>query len=585
VKVLRRAARPVTPEAVRSYWRLLGRLFGRRRRRLVVHPVLGALIAFSETISLLSIIRLLLLLIDGTDQIQLSVGPIDASLTFGALAALAASTLTTTLVVRLVEARVSARNQAFALRQARRLTIDAWFGADWEQLHAARLGRLQQLLGLNAQQAVVPLQLLSLGSVALISLAVYFAIVIVSAPMIALLFALVAASSAALLNPLRRSSKKLARAQAHMVGDLQLNATSYAQLNRELHVFGVQHAAAARLEELNAETAESYARLKFVQRLLPSVYQQVLLAAIVGIVLVGRAIDVDAVRFGTASILAVRSLSYIQQLNSAYQAYIETRPFLEELLDSVSANRLLHRERGDEELEAVTSISLQGVGYDYPSGTQALHGVDLELSAGDWLGVIGPSGGGKTTLANIIAGLLTPTEGSMLVNGRAVDAYSGASWAHQLGLLSQEPVLLAATIAENIAFHRPTTAAAVRAAAEQAGIVKEIDALPDGFDSMVGEGRSSLSGGQRQRLALARSLLGSPTCLILDEPTSALDAANEAMLERSLLDITPGSIVIVVSHRKALLGRCSRFLVLEHGHVVAHGDATDVDLAGRVEAR
>jgi ABC-type multidrug transport system fused ATPase/permease subunit len=369
-----------------------------------------------------------------------------------------------------------------------------------------------------------------------------------------------------------------------MLGDLQLNATSYAQLNRELHVFGVQAEAASRLEDLSTTTADSYARLKFIQRVLPSVYQQLLLAAMVGIVLAGRAIDVDAVKFGTAAILAVRSLSYIQQLNASFQIFVETRPFLEELLDSVSENRRLRRPRGDAVLEPVRSISLHGVGYRYPTGTQALAGIDLDLEAGDWLGVIGPSGGGKTTLANLIAGLLTPADGTMLVNGQDVREYSNQSWTAQYGLLSQEPVLLAATIGENIAFHRPATEDQVRAAAVRAGIDTEIEALPDGFDTHVGEGRSSLSGGQRQRVALARSLLGSPSCLILDEPTSALDAANEALVERSLLEISPDAIVIVVSHRRALLSRCNRFLALEHGRVVAHGGAEDVDLAGRVGA-
>jgi ATP-binding cassette subfamily B protein len=291
------------------------------------------------------------------------------------------------------------------------------------------------------------------------------------------------------------------------------------------------------------------------------------------------------VQFGTAAILAVRSLTYIQQLNSSYQIYVETRPFLEELLDSVSENRKMRTPRGDAVLGPVTEISLVDMGYRYPSGHHALRGIDLQLSAGDWLGVLGPSGGGKTTLANTIAGLLSPTEGSISVNGRAVDAYSAKSWTAQLGLLSQEPVLLAATVAENIAFHRPASAEAVRAAAVRAGIDREIEALPDGYETLVGEGRSSLSGGQRQRLALARSLLASPTCLILDEPTSALDAANEALVERSLLEISPESIVIVVSHREALLRRCNRFLVLEHGRVVAQGDAADVDLAGRLRQR
>jgi ATP-binding cassette subfamily B protein len=579
---LKRAVSAVVPDTVLSLWQILGRLFGRRRRRLIAHPILGAVIALSETVSLLTIIRLLLLLVEDDNRADLTWGPLNASLSFGGLAGVAAVSLLITLLARVAEARVSARNQAFALRQARSLVIDTWFAADWEQLHASRLGHLQQLLGLNAQQAVVPVQLLGVASVSLISLAVYLVIVVISAPTIALLFAVVAVGSAAMLKPLRRSSKGLARTQAAMLGELQLNATSYVNLNRELHVFGVEAAAAEHLKDLSVMTADSYARLKFIQRLLPNIYQQVLLGAVVAVVIVGRILDVDAVQFGTAAILAVRSLSYIQQLNSSTQIYIETRPFLEDLLESVSENRKLRRPRGDAVLDAVHTISLDSLGYRYPSGTQALQGIDIELSAGDWLGIIGPSGGGKTTLANILAGLLSPTAGTMGINGRPAEAYSAQSWTAQLGLLSQEPVLLAATIEENIAFHRPATLEQVRIAAARAGIDREIEVLAEGYDTLVGEGHASLSGGQRQRLALARALLASPTCLILDEPTSALDAANEALVERSLREISSESIVIVVSHREALLRRCNRFLVLEQGRVVAQGGAADVDLAARM---
>jgi ABC-type multidrug transport system fused ATPase/permease subunit len=582
VSILKRAALPVTPEVVSSLWRLLGRLFGPRRVRLLIHPVLGTVLAVSETVALLSIVRLLLMLQDGSDHTDLSVGPIDVSLTFGGLAGVAIGATAVTFLARWVEGHFAARNQTLAIRHARRLVIDSWFAADWEQLQGARLGRLQQLVGANALRAAVPVQLLSLGSVAAISLVVYVTIVIVSAPSIALLFAVLGIGSALLLSPLRRRSKRLAKEHAALLSDLQLASTSYAHLNRELHVFGVERAAADSLNELSERAADAYERLKRLQRIVPNVYQQMLLAAIIGIVTVGRVLDVAAVQFGTAAILAVRSLTYIQQLNASLQIYTEVRPFLEELLDSVTENRRLRRPRGSAVLGPVRSIALESIEYRYPSGTEALKGLDLDLASGDWLGIIGPSGGGKTTLANLIAGLLTPTSGTLTVNGLPAAECTAASWASEFGLLSQEPVLLGASVRANIAFHRDASDEQIREAAVRAGIDREIERLPEGYDSLIGEGRSSLSGGQRQRIALARCLLGSPSCLILDEPTSALDAANEALIEESLARIPAESIVIVVSHRRALLGRCNRFLVLEHGEVVAMGDASQVELSRRV---
>mgnify|MGYP001221117833 CR=1 FL=1 len=575
-------ALPLTPDLVASLWRLLGRLFGRRRRRLIVHPILGTALAFADTVALLAVVRLLLMLQDEADRLTVSVGPVDLDLSFGGLAGVALAALALSFVVRLVEGRVSARNQALAIRRARSLVIDAWFRADWEQLQGERLGRLQQLVGANALRAAVPVQLLSMGSVSAIGLLVFVTIVVATAPVIAAMFALLGAVSGFLLSPLRRRARVLASTHADRLGELQLASTSYAQLNRELHVFGVQGAAAAHLDALSADTADAFGRLKVLQRVVPNVYQQLLLGAVVALVVVGRALDVDAVQFGTAAILAVRSLSYVQQLNSSAQAYTEVRPFLDELLDSVAENQRLARPRGSSVLGPVQSVRLEGVGYRYATGQQALTGLDLELAAGDWLGVIGPSGGGKTTLVNIVAGLLQPTEGALTVNGAPAESYTAESWTGQLGLLSQEPLLLRASVRDNIAFHREVSDAEVREAAARAGIDREVDALPQGFATLIGEGQASLSGGQRQRIALARCLLGSPSCLVLDEPTSALDAENEALVERSLGGIPRQSIVVVASHRPALLGRCTRFVVLDQGRVVAQGDASAVDLAARI---
>ena len=582
----RRAARRLSPDVVQKLWSTLGQLFGRRRPHLVVHPLLGGLLAITETVTLLAIIRLLLLLEDGAATIHLEVLSADVTLSFGGLATVALAGVLATLALRLVEGYFAARNQTRAIQEARRMVIEAYFEADWEQLHGegARLGRLQQLVGANAQRAAIPVQLLSVGSVAAISLVVYVAIVLVTAPTIALLFAVIGIASAALLNPLRRRTKRQAVAHTVLVGDMQLASTSYAHLNRELHVFGVQHAAATALTAMSESAARAFERLKLLQRLIPSIYQQILLTAVVAVVVIGRELDVAAVQFGTAAILAVRSLSYIQQLNSSLQVFVENQPFLDELFDAVHSDKQRRRRRGDQILGPVRSIRLVGVGYDYATGTRALDGIDLELRAGDWLGVVGPSGGGKSTLANVIAGLLTPTRGQLEVNGQDSAVCTAPSWAAQFALLSQEPVLLPASVRDNIDFHRGFEDESIRRAAELAGIAREVEALPEGYDSVVGEGGSSLSGGQRQRVALARCLVGGPSCLILDEPTSALDAVNEALVERSLLEIPRDDIVIVVSHRRALLGRCNRFVALEQGRVVRYGSAEDVDLEARMNA-
>jgi ATP-binding cassette, subfamily B, bacterial len=292
-----------------------------------------------------------------------------------------------------------------------------------------------------------------------------------------------------------------------------------------------------------------------MQRLIPVLFQQLVLLGVVGLIALARQLDIDASHFGTAAILAVRSLSYLQQLNTATQSYVEAGPYLGEIRDAVEHHERSARRRGDQRLTQVDTIELDNVSFTYDRDP-VLHGVSVRIAPGDWVALVGPSGGGKTTLATIIAGLLEPDAGDHRVNGDDARAFTAESWASKFALLSQEPVLIRGTVADNIRFYRDGDLEQVERAAERAAIADVVRALPDGWDTRVGEGQGNLSGGQRQRIALARALFANPQVLILDEPTSALDAESERLIEESLFALPDEAIVVVVSHRPTLLGRC-----------------------------
>ena len=569
---------------VAETWELFGLLMGRKRRRLFLQPVLGTGIAVAETVLMLALVRMLLLLSEDDDRTELALAGLEVELSFGQITAIALGASFASLVVRIADAQLAAANLGLAIRNIREAVIRSWFEADWEQSKGDRLGRLQQLLGVNSMQAVIPINLVVVGSTAVISLLLYSTIIVVSAPVLAAMLVVIGVASAAAMTPFRRRTKEASQAHSDLLGDLQLSATSYALLNRELHVFGGTEAASGHLVERNRRLAGAFRRVRFLQRLTPGVYSQVMFAGVVALVALSHVLDVSAATFGVMAVLGVRSLTYVQMLDNLVQQHIEARPFITEAVDAITHQRAMSARRGDRHLDAVRRCELRDVSYEYEPGTPALRHIDLRVDAGERLGVVGPSGGGKTTLCNVVAGLLTPTEGEYLVNDAGAREYSATSWAAQLGLLSQEPALLRATIGENIAFHRDASTDEIRRAAAAAGILDVIDALPRGLDTPVGEGSSTLSGGQRQRIALARTILARPTCVILDEPTSALDSANEERLRESLAGMDPETIVIVVSHRRALLEDCTRFVAVVDGRIVADEPADQFDLTSYVGA-
>ncbi len=535
-------------------------------------------VAVGDTLQLLLLLRLLLMLVYRDGEHPLNVLGTEIHASFTEVAVLAALLAATGVTLRYAEARLVAGLAAEATGRARNAVFTSFFAADWQQTRQERLGRVQQLIGVNCQQAIAPVLSFSTIAMSGIALLIYGIVIVVMAPAVAASFLGLALVVSFVFRPMSGRSKVVARKTSAALRELQFTATSYAHLNRELHVFHAHERAAEHLRAMNDEVSRSFRHVRLSARLVPALFQQFLLTGVLVIVVLAHMLDLDASAFGAAAVLALRSLSYVQQMNTATQTFVEARPFLSDLQEAISTQRRARRRRGTEPLTPVRRLELIDAGYSHGDGILALSGVSLLVERGEWIGVVGPSGGGKTTLANVLVGLLTPETGQYLVNDRPAADYSAASWASRFAIVSQEPALLRATLAENIAFHRDLPGDEILAAAELASIRGEIEALPDGFDTMVGDGMANMSGGQRQRVALARALVLRPDVLILDEPTSALDSINEGLLEAALATLPTETTAIVVSHRPALLGLCHRFVRVEDGRLVASGKAADVGL-------
>ena len=191
------------------------------------------------------------------------------------------------------------------------------------------------------------------------------------------------------------------------------------------------------------------------------------------------------------------------------------------------------------------------------------------MEAGEAIGIVGPTGAGKSTLVQILLGLRDPTSGRYLVDGEPVQSISEPELARAFAYVSQEPRLLHATVAENIAFFRDLDREVIERAARLAHIDEDVRSWPHGYETVIGQRVDAVSGGQRQRICLARALVGQPFVLVLDEPTSSVDAHSESLIQESLAALKGQLTLFVVAHRLSTLTHCDRVLVIVGGVIEA----------------
>jgi len=216
------------------------------------------------------------------------------------------------------------------------------------------------------------------------------------------------------------------------------------------------------------------------------------------------------------------------------------------------------------------------------TGELALHGIDLRIEAGRTVALVGPTGSGKTSLVALLARLYDPTEGTVLIDGADVREVDLDSLRHEVAFVADDSFLFSATVAENIAYARPDASREeIERAAELAQAREFIEALPDGYDTVVGDRGMTLSGGQRQRIAIARALLADPRILILDDATSSVDATTEDAIKRGLREVMEGRTTFVVAHRLSTISLADEIVVMDAGRIVDRG--THEELIERCE--
>jgi ABC-type multidrug transport system fused ATPase/permease subunit len=343
-------------------------------------------------------------------------------------------------------------------------------------------------------------------------------------------------------------------------------------VNQEIAAFNV----AENVAESNAKDIKKYGavteRLRFSTRIAPVFYQFWALALVLGISAVMSFRDpADASSLAPLMLLLLRGLGYGKQLQTATQSCLELQPYVRGLMEELEKLEGFQRATGGRPIDSLQSVELINVSYSYASGIPpVLTDVNLTIARGETLGIVGPSGGGKTTLTQLLMRLRPQGSGQILVNGVPLDDVDSASWARLVAFVPQDNKIIRGSVADNIRFYRSGfTDDQIESAARVAHLHDEIAQMPDGYATEIGPAARELSGGQRQRLGIARALLGGPQLLVLDEPTSALDTRSEELIRESLDEIRHRIAIVVVAHRPATVALCDVVVRVEHGRVHA----------------
>lgn len=577
----------INENRIKSILRLSKRAFSRYRRQIITLTVLGFVGGILEGIGVNALIPLFSFALGdgqgGTDFISQVIKSLFGSLkiSFSVPYLLAFIILLFVakafIAVYLNYIKIKITNDY--AETTRKSLLSKILKANWPHLIKQKLGHLETILLIDVPTSTSLLQEISNSIMVGTSLLIYILVAINISLSITLLTLILGCVLFLLLKPLIFKIKNIASQRVNLNKQIAHQANESILGVKTFKVMNAAEKVVKRAAENFSELTSINLRLGILKSISSSFIQPI---ALIFICLI-FAFSYRLPSFNFAALVAIiyliqKIFVYIQQVQQSFNSVNESVSHLQSILNyEESAAQNIETASGTSNFVFNNSLIFKKINFSYNHGVKILKDIDLDVKKGEMIGLIGPSGVGKTTLVDIILRLLKPESGQILLDGIEIDKINLANWRKNIGYVSQDIFLINDTIRNNIKFYDHSISDdQVKKAARMANIYEFIKTIPDGFNALVGERGLTLSVGQRQRIVIARVLAKNPKFLIFDEATSALDNESEIKVQEVIKELKGKITVLVIAHRLSTIMDSDKLIVLENGQVTEQASPGDL---------
>ncbi len=561
---------------------LFSKAFGKHKKKVALTTVLGFVSGFLGGIGITVIIPLFALLTKttapGTEGISRFINSVFAflhiSISLPLLLLFLGAVFTFKAVFLYVANYLIAKASTDFERDIRAELLSDTLHASWPYLATQKMGHLSTIVADDVQGAAGIFSGVSGLILSLTSLITYAAIAMTISAKTTIMALFVGIILFFVFKPLFYRIRKLSQWTA------ENNKIISHHINE--HILGAKTVKAAAVEPAVLEKSKSYfedlrnTRLKLtVFSTIFSTFLEPISFIFVSIIFVVSYRDpaFNIASFAATLYLIQKMFSFFQQAQSRLNNINEMTPYLQNVLryhETAQSHREPARKGAD--FTFTKMLAFEHVGFAYNPSAPILTNINFTIQKGETIGLIGPSGAGKTTIVDLFLRLLEPSSGSITIDNQSVSHISTPAWRSHIGYVSQDIFLLNDTVAANIRFYdSAVTDSQIAKAAHDSNIADFINSLPEKYETVVGERGIRLSGGQRQRIILARALAHRPQILVLDEATSSLDNESEAAIQRAIHNLRRSITIIIIAHRLTTVMNTDRLLILDKGSIVNEG--------------